>query len=172
MAQGIQDLGTVGYLYKTAPDGTTIITTERNTVDGVRAMQQQGTANAPVVAARSAVGTITVTSVASAGSITNIDIAAVNQIGANIVVTSSTASVVATQIATAINAFTPASGDNYTAQAVGAVVSVFSSPASGSAANGLTITVSVTDITIVTTTTAITTSVVLSVNQLEQCHKK
>lgn len=156
MAQGIQDLGTVGYLYKTAPDGTTIITTERNTVDGVRAMQQQGTANAPVVAARSAVGTITVTSVASAGSITNIDIAAVNQIGANIVVTSSTASVVATQIATAINAFTPASGDNYTAQAVGAVVSVFSSPASGSAANGLTITVSVTDITIVTTTTAFT----------------
>ena len=156
MAQGIQDLGTVGYLYKTAPDGTTIITTERNTVDGVRAMQQQGTSNAPVVAARSAVGTITVTSVASAGSITNIDIAAVNQIGANIVVTSSTASVVATQIATAINAFTPASGDNYTAQAVGAVVSVFSSPASGSAANGLTITVSVTDITIVTTTTAFT----------------
>jgi hypothetical protein len=156
MAQGIQDLGTVGYLYKTAPDGTTIITTERNTVDGVRAMQQQGTANAPVVAARSAVGKITVSSVASAGSITNIDIAAVNQIGANIVVTSSTASVVATQIATAINAFTPASGDNYTAQAVGAVVSVFSSPASGSAANGLTITVSVTDITIVTTTTAFT----------------
>lgn len=156
MAQGIQDLGTVGYLYKTAPDGTTIITTERNTVDGVRAMQQQGTANAPVVAARSAVGTITVTSVASAGSITNIDIAAVNQIGANIVVTSSTASVVATQIATAINAFTPASGDNYTAQAVGAVVSVFSSASNGSAANGLTITVSVTDITIVTTTTAFT----------------
>jgi hypothetical protein len=156
MAQGIQDLGTVGYLYKTAPDGTTIITTERNTVDGVRAMQQQGTANAPVVAARSAVGKITVSSVASAGSITNIDIAAVNQIGANIVVTSSTASVVATQIATAINAFTPASGDNYTAQAVGAVVSVFSSASNGSAANGLTITVSVTDITIVTTTTAFT----------------
>jgi hypothetical protein len=156
MAQGIQDLGTVGYLYKTAPDGTTIITTERNTVDGVRAMQQQGTSNAPVVAARSAVGKITVSSVASAGSITNIDIAAVNQIGANIVVTSSTASVVATQIATAINAFTPASGDNYTAQAVGAVVSVFSSASNGSAANGLTITVSVTDITIVTTTTAFT----------------
>jgi len=156
MAQGIQDLGTVGYLYKTAPNGTTIITTERNTVDGVRAMQQQGTANAPVVAARSAVGTITVTSVASAGSITNIDIAAVNQIGANIVVTSATASVVATQIATAINAFTPASGDNYTAQAVGAIVSVFSSASNGSAANGLTITVSVTDITIVTTTTAFT----------------
>lgn len=156
MAQGIQDLGTVGYLYKTLPDGTTIITTEKNTVDGVRAMQQQGVANAPVVAARSAVATITVDSVASAGSITNIDIAAVNQIGANIVVASSTPSVVATQIATAINAFTPASGDNYTAQAVGAIVSVFSSASNGSAANGLTITVSVTDVTIVTTTTAFT----------------
>lgn len=156
MAQGIQDLGTVGYLYKTAPDGTTIITTERNTIDGVRAMQQQGVANAPVVAARSAVGTITVTSVASAGSITAITIGAVNQIGANIVVASAVNSVVATQISDAINAFTPGSGDNYTAQVIGDVVYVYSSASNGSAANGLTITVSVTDITIVTTTTAFT----------------
>ncbi len=156
MAQGIQDLGTVGYLYKTAPNGTTIITTEKNTTDGVRAMQQQGTANAPVVASRPAVGTITVSSVASAGNITAITIAAVNQIGANIVVASSTNSVVATQISDAINAFTPGSGDNYTAQVIGDVVYVYSSAANGSAANGLTITVSVTDVTIVTTTTDFT----------------
>lgn len=156
MAQGIQDLGTVGYLYKTLPDGTTIVSTERNTVDGVRAMQQQGTANAPVVASRSAVGTITVNSVASAGSITAITIAGVNQIGANIVVASSTPSVVATQIFNAINAFTPASGDDYTAQAIDDVVYVYSSPANGSAANGETITVSVTVGTIVTTTTDLT----------------
>ena len=156
MAQGIQDLGTRGWLYKTLPDGATIITTEKNTTDGVRAMQQQGTANAPVVASRPAVGTITVSSVASTGNITAITIAAVNQIGANIVVASSTNSVVATQISDAINAFTPGSGDNYTAQVIGDVVYVYSSAANGSAANGLTITVSVTDVTIVTTTTDFT----------------
>lgn len=156
MAQGIQDLGTVGYLYKTLPDGTTIVSTERNTVDGVRAMQQQGVANAPVVASRPAVGTITVTSVASVGNITSITIAAVNQIGANIAVASSTNSVVATQISDAINSFTPGSGDNYTAQVIGDVVYVYSSAANGSAANGLTIGVSVTDVSIVTTTTDLT----------------
>jgi len=157
MAKGIQDLGdNLGYLYKTLPDGVTILTTERNTQDGARAMRVNGLVNAPLAASRSAVGTITVTSSGGAGAITAINIAAVNQIGANINVVSAVTSVVAAQIAAAINAFTPGSGDNYTAQAVGAVVYVFSSPGAGSASNGLTITVSVTDPSIVTTTTNFT----------------
>lgn len=157
MAKGIQDIGdNLGYLYKTLPDGVTILTTEKNTQDGARSMRINGLVNAPLAASRSAVGTITVSSAAGAGAITAINIAAVNQIGANINVVSSTASVVAAQIAAAINAFTPGSGDNYSAQSDGAVVYVFSSPSNGSAANGLTITVSVTDPSIVTVTTAFT----------------
>lgn len=158
MAQGIQDIGNnLGYLYKTLPNGTTIVATERNTKDGARSMREQGAANAPIVAQRPAVGTITVTSVAAVGQITAVTIAAVNQISAvPINVTSAVPSVVAGQISAAINNFTPGSGFNYTAQAVDDVVYVFSPVANGAAANGLTISISVTDPSIVTTTTALT----------------
>lgn len=158
MAQGIQDIGNnLGYLYKTLPNGTTIVATERNTQDGARSMREQGAANAPIVAQRPAVGTITVTSVAATGQITAVTIAAVNQISASpINVTSAVPSVVAGQISAAINAFTPGSGFNYTAQAVDDVVYVFSPVANGAAANGLSISISVTDPSIVTTTTALT----------------
>lgn len=158
MAQGIQDIGNgIGYLYKTLPNGTTIIASERNTVDGARSMREQGTANAPVVAQRPAVGTITVNSVAAAGQITAVTIAAVNQISAvPINVTSAVASVVAGQISAAINSFTPGSGPNYTAQAVNDVVYVFSPASVGGSVNGLPITVSVTNPTIVTTTADLT----------------
>lgn len=156
MAQGIQDIGNgIGYLYKTLPNGTTIIASERNTVDGARSMREQGTANAPVVAQRPAVGTITVTA-AGADTITAITIAAVNQILLPINVVSLVPSVVAGQIASAINSFTPGSGFNYTAQAVNDVVYVFSPVANGAAANGLAITVSVTVGNVTTTTTALT----------------
>ena len=156
MAQGIQDIGNgIGYLYKTLPNGTTIIASERNTVDGARSMREQGTANAPVVAQRPAVGTITVTA-SGADTITAITIAAVNQILLPITVVSAVPSVVAGQIASAINSFTPGSGFNYTAQAVNDVVYVFSPVANGAAANGLAITVSVTVGNVTTTTTALT----------------
>lgn len=154
MAKGIQDLGIgLGYLYKTLPNGTTIVAVEKNTAEGVRSMKSQGDTNGPVIADRPAVGTITVNSVASIGSITAITIAGVNQIGANINVTSSTASVVATQIARAINNHTPGSGPDYTAQSIGDEVKVFSPANTGSTSNGLTITVSTTDPSINTTTT-------------------
>lgn len=157
MAKGIQDLGIgLGYLYKVKPDGVTIVSVEKNTADGVRSIKIAGTNNGPVVAARPAYATITVNSVASAGAITAITIATVNQIGSNINITTSTASVAAGQIADAINAFVPGSGDDYTAQAIGDVVYVFSSPDNGSAANGATISVSATDPSIVTTTTVFT----------------
>ena len=158
MAKGIQDLGTgLGYLYKTKPDGTTIVAVEKNTADGVRSMKIAGTNNGPIIAQRPAVATITVNSVAGTGSITAINIAGVNQIGANIVVVSSTASVVAAQIADAINRYTPSSGiGDFTAQAIGAVVYVYSEPATGSTANGNAITVSATDPSINTSTTTFT----------------
>lgn len=154
MAKGIQDLGIgLGYLYKTKPDGVTIVAVEKNTADGVRSMKTQGTTNGPVIADRPAVGTIVVNSVASVGSITAITIGGVNQIGANINVASSTASVVAAQIADAINRYSPVGTDDFTAQAVGATVYVFSPSNTGSTSNGLTITVSATDPSINTSTT-------------------
>ena len=154
MAKGIQDLGIgLGYLYKTLTDGSTIVAVEKNTKDGVRSMKSQGTTNGPLIADRPAYATITVNSVASTGAISAVTISTVNQIGSNINITTSTASVAATQIASAINSFTPATGGNFTAQAVGAVVYVFSAVDRGSATNGATITVSVTDPSIVTTTT-------------------
>ncbi len=157
MAKGIQDIGNgLGWLYKTLPDGATIISTERNTPDGVRTMRSNGLINAPLAADRSAIGTITVTSVAGAGSITAITIAGVNQIGANINVSSSTESVVAKQIANAINAYTPSSGDDFSAQASNDVVYVFSTPSYGGSANGLTITITATDPSIITSTTNFT----------------
>ena len=56
MAKGIQDLGTgLGYLYKTKPDGTTIVAVEKNTADGVRSMKIAGTNNGPIIAQRPAV---------------------------------------------------------------------------------------------------------------------
>jgi hypothetical protein len=154
MAKGIQDLGIgLGYLYKTKPDGVTIVAVEKNTADGVRSMKTQGTTNGPVIADRPAVGTITVNSVASVGAITAITIGGVNQIGANINVVSSTASVVAAQIADAINRYSPVGSDDFTAQAVGAVIYVFSPSNTGSTSNGLTITVTATDPSINTSTT-------------------
>lgn len=153
MAQGIQDLGNgIGYLYKSLSNGSTIVGVERNTTDGVRAMQQMGVTNAPVVAARSAVGVITVTSSGGVGSITSINILAVNQIAAPIVVTSTTPSVVAQQIATAINSFSPG-GYVFTATAQAANVYVFSTPQDGATINGATITVAVTNPGIVINTT-------------------
>jgi hypothetical protein len=159
MAKGIQDIGVgFGYLYMTDVTGTQILATQPNTVSGVRNMRQQGTSTAPIVASRPAVGELRVLSVASIGSITNIDIYGINQIGANIAVTSSTTSVVAGQIAAAINAYT-ASPVNFTAQAINNIVYLFS-PANAQPGypnyNGASITVSVTDPSIQTSTTPTT----------------
>lgn len=153
MAQGIEDIGNgFGWLYKTKPDGTTIVGVERNTNEGTKAMQQMGVTNAPIVAARSASGRIIVNSSGGAGNITNIDVLGVNQIGANITVTSTNSSVVAEQIAVAINSYT-APGYKFTATAIGNTVYMYSAPEDGSVINGSTITVSVTNPGIVTTTT-------------------
>jgi hypothetical protein len=157
MAKGIQDIGIgLGYLYMTDPAGSTIIATQPNTVVGVKNMRQQGNDAAPFIANRPAVATITVNSVASTGAITAITIGGVNQIGSNINIATNNATVAAGQIAQAINNYSPSGSDDYTANAVGNVIYVFSPPESGSTANGLTITISVSSVTIVTTTTAFT----------------
>lgn len=148
MAAGLADLGnSIGYLYKTKINGTTIVSVERNTVPGVQAMIQMGAGNAPLAAQRSAYSIITVVSSGGAGSITNVTINGVNQIGAPIVVTSANVQVVAEQIADAINAYSP-SGFAFTANKPYpnfAFVFIYSAPANGTAVNGLTPIISATD---------------------------
>lgn len=157
MAKGIQDIGIgLGYLYKTAPDGVTIVATQPNTLYGVKNMREQGVSSAPFVANRPAVGTITVNSVAGVGAVTAVNIGGVNQIGANVTINTSNTILAAGLIANAINAHSPVGSPNYTAESINSVVYVFSPANIGSTVNGLTITVSVNNVTIVTTTTALT----------------
>lgn len=146
--KGIADLGNgLGYLYKTKLISGDIVSVERNTPQGVQAMQQMGVTNAPISAQRSAYATITVINSGGTGSITNIDINGVNQIGAPIVVTSTNTQTVATQIVNAINAYS-APGFAFTANkpfSSFAIVYVYSAPQDGSIINGLTPSVSATD---------------------------
>jgi hypothetical protein len=144
-----------GYIYAALPDGSkTIAYIEPNTVQGVRNMRVAGAASAPVIAARSAVGTITFTGVA-AGNITAITINGVNQLGAPVAATPSDLVQTAEDVANAINTYAP-SGYTFTAEAIGAVVYIYSTPTDGVAVNGLTITVTVSNLSITTTTTAFT----------------
>ena len=150
----IQYLGNgKGYIYAALPDGSkTIAYVEPNTVMGVRNMRLLGAGSAPVSAARSAVGTIQVTAVISAGNITAVTINSVNQIGSPVAATIGDVNQTATDLAAAINAFSP-TGYEFTAEAIDDIVYVYSSPQDGSVVNGFTITVTVSNVNIITTTT-------------------
>ena len=152
----IQFLGNgKGYIYATNPDATkTIVYIEPNTTQGVRNMRVAGAASAPIIAARSAIGTVTFTGVA-AGNITAITINAVNQLAAPVAADPVSTVLTAVAVAAAINAYAP-SGYTFTAEAIGAVVNIYSTPSDGVAVNGLTITTTVSNPAITTTTTAFT----------------
>jgi len=144
---GIADIGNgLGYIYKVNSSGA-IVSVEANTKQGVQAMQQMSVTNAPLAAQRSAYGIITVLNSPGTGSITDVTINGINQIGAPIVVTSVVELDVAEQIANAINAYT-APGFTFTANIPipgAAAVYIYSDPSQGTSVNGLTITVSATD---------------------------
>jgi hypothetical protein len=150
----IQNLGNgIGWIYAALPNGSnTIVCVEKNTIQGVHNMRQIGTTTAPIVANRSAVGTIQITAVPSAGDIASVTINSVNQIGASVAVVVGDVNQTATDLAIAINAFSP-SGYVFTAEAIDDIVYVYSAPEDGALVNGLTITISVTNIGITTTTT-------------------
>lgn len=154
MARGITDFGDGhGYLYVVDKDGVTIKGVYDNDVSGATQVRQIGSYNSPLSMNRAAVGTITVTGCASAGNVTDVTILGVNQIILFACATSVNATLAA-QIAAAINAFTPATGYNYTAISVGAVVYIYAPAAAGSSLNGQAITVgkSVGSLTFDTTT--------------------
>lgn len=141
----------IGMLYVVDPTGTTIVGTQPNTPKGVRDIRAIGSVCAPISAVRSAVGSITFTAT-PAGNVTAVTIGGVNQIGANVAMVAGNPTLSAVAVAAAINAFTPATGDDFTASSIGAVVYIFSTPSGGSAANGLSITVSVSTVSITSTT--------------------
>jgi len=143
MAQGIQDIGNgLGLIYVIATDGTTILATQPNTIDGVRQVRSLGASSAPISAQRPAIGTVRITSVVGASNLVGVVINAVNQIAAPVAATVGNTFQTAFDIADAINSFAPLSGPNYTAQASGDTIFIFSPPADGVAVNNSVITVS------------------------------
>jgi hypothetical protein len=157
MAQGIQDIGNgLGLIYVIAPNGTTILATQPNTVDGVRQVRSLGASSAPISAQRPAIGTINITSVTGASNVVGVVINGVNQIVAPVAGTVGNVTLTAFDIADAINSFVPGSGPNYTAQASGSTVFIFSPPADGVAVNNSVITVSTSNGNITRTVTPLT----------------
>ena len=149
----ISEIGNgIGWLYKTNASGSEILAVELNTKQGVRAMQQHGVTNAPIVGWRSSYGTININACNSLGGITSVTIGGQNQIGATVPCTSAVPADLAQDLANAINSWT-APGNPYTAAAVGSLVYIYSAPKYGSVTNGFTITVAVSDPSILFTTT-------------------
>jgi hypothetical protein len=138
MAKGIQDLGNgFGFVYMTAPDGTTIESVVSNTNESVRSFRKNANLVAPLASNRSAFGILTFTTgTAGAGSITAISVNGVDQIAAPFVVTGLTDAACAAAAAVQINVFKPGSGYDYFAVAVGASVYIFAPPSAGATPNG------------------------------------
>lgn len=141
----------VGTLYVVGTNGSTILGSNANTPKGVRDLRALGATSAPISAVRSAVGTITFTAIGGAGNITAVPVNGVSQIGANVAATVGNTVTTALNVAAAINAFTPATGDNITAVAISNTVYLFTSPSAGAAYNGATLTVSVSNVAITST---------------------
>src|SRR3990167_1813564 len=140
MANQISDIGNyVGYIYVTKPDGTSIVFNLLNTAFGARKARQLGVAAASLAQNKAASGSITVDAVTGVGTITQVLIDGVDQIGlaAGIAYNGATTpTALALNIANAINNFTPGAGANYTALSIGGTCYVFAPSSSGSSVNG------------------------------------
>jgi hypothetical protein len=141
-----------GLLYAVDPISKAVKCCEPNTPQGVRSMRVLGNSSAPIAALRSAYGVITFSTIGGAGNITDITINGINQIGANVPVTVGDVFQTATDLAAAITSYNPGVGIDFTAEPINGSVYIYSSPADGATANGLTITVVTTNPAIVSTT--------------------
>lgn len=134
---GIQDIGNgYGYLYMTEVDGTTIRASQPNTKTGAKFMRSAGIIVAPFAAKRSAIGYFIITGVPGTGNITGISVNGSDQIGSGFTVTGLTPEQAAQLAAAAINAFSPGSGFDFTAIAIGPKVLIIAPPSAGSSVNG------------------------------------
>lgn len=154
----LQDIGNgYGYIYCTAVDGTTIKFTEGNDKYGVQNIKNRAVGSSPVVASRSATGTITITACAAVGAITDITVCGISILGAPIPCTTIVPAEFATLIGQTINSFV--STPDFTAQAIGDTIYLFSPLTSPETYNGCTIVVDVNTGTITRTTTLMTSGV-------------
>lgn len=143
MASTIGDLGNgLGYIYVTAPDGTTFISNIPNDETGARNVKSLGLKASSLGANIQAYGKIVVTGITGVGSVSAIDVGGINQIKTAISYTgATTVSELATDIADGITSETPSSGFNYTAISIGDTVYVLAPSAAGSTVNGSTVSV-------------------------------
>lgn len=145
MAKGIHDIGNgLGFIYSVEADGITIHKPYANTPAGVRRSRDLAGQSSPSSLNQEAVGSITVDTISGAGNITDVTIDTVNQIAASIAYTGTESlQDIAVLIKDAINSFTPASGFNYKAVNLGAVVYVIAPEGAGSTVNNQSISVSI-----------------------------
>lgn len=135
---GIADLGNgLGYIYVVEPDKTTIVKSISNDPEGARNVKLEGVKAQSTALNRVATGVITLNAPTGVGNITKIDISTVTQIdiGTPIPYTGATsAEDLAVLIRDAINSYT--SSVNYTATAVGNIVTVIADADLGGTVNG------------------------------------
>lgn len=150
---GINDMGNgIGFLYQVAKDGTTILSTEFNNIDGMRTMRELAVIDGPMAFNRSSTGIIHITSVAGAGTIDDVVVDGNSLLASPYSVGTSNPTTEAEGLAAAINGYTPSAGYVYKAFNIGGDVYLQSPLAAGAATNGLNITVTVSTNTIVTST--------------------
>jgi len=154
---GINDIGKgYGLIYKVdlSNPSPSIVSIQKNDVEGEREMRRQGVVDAPIGANSSATGLIQILGVASTGTIGPITIDGNDILDGNVLtVGSAVPATEATALAVLINSITPSAGLVYKAYSIDDIVYLQSPIDQGTAVNDLTIAVTASDVSIVTQTT-------------------
>jgi len=155
----INELGNgIGLLYATTLDGEFVIPGIPNDVFGVETIKRHAQTRSPIGYTISAQGSIQIDQIALDQILTNITINGVNQVPTStIALTAFDEDIAATDIANAVNLFTPVSGVNYQAVAVGDTVYFQAPQSSGESVNG--------DVIVMTTTDA--PNITLNITNIE-----
>jgi hypothetical protein len=154
MAKGVNHLGIgLGLIYATAPDGVSVIQNIANDGSGERYAKSLASVSFSESRNKIATGSVEFTASVGGETVTALNVDGVNQIASG-VATSATTDATASDVVNAVNAFTPASGPDYTAYLSGSTVVLFADEESGSDVNGVVVTlVSTNPVTIVVTET-------------------
>jgi hypothetical protein len=130
-----------GYIYATAPDGTTLLYAVPNDSNGLRQMRELGLLSAGLTGEVLAHGSLTFTAAVS-GNITAVNINGVNQLSGNVAAVAGDLAATALAVRNNINAYTPGSGPDYIAHVSGAELILIPPPGYGDGLNNLTVAMS------------------------------
>jgi len=155
MAVNISKLGNnIGKIYITEIDGVTVSATLENTVDEIVLLKRDASSRGPISGEILGTGSVQIVT-ATAGTISNVDVDGINQLGAiGVVITVGDPNQTALDLADAINLSPPASGPRYTAVAKGDTVILSAPKGSGATLNG-----DVVGVTATGTSTFVTTNI-------------